>query len=82
MYANYGTPKIDYSAPLMMMILKIISVSLNYYDGQLPIEELNKASSKYVFKNLPTPLEYFSFCFFFPCLFAGTYIINIKRTCF
>jgi len=73
MQTDYTSQRVDYSAMLMMMVLRINSVAFNYADGQnsKQKEELEEPLVQASISEVPTFLEYVSYCFFFPSLLAG-----------
>ena len=90
MQLDYTSQRVDYSAMLMMMVLRISSCAFNYTDGQNPNakEQLDESLINDSISTLPSFLEYVSFCFFFPALLAGppfdikyfqSYLRNVSR---
>jgi len=72
MQTDYTSQRVDFSAMLMMMVLRINSVAFNYADGQVENQkELEEPLVQASISEIPSFLEYVSYCFFFPSLLAG-----------
>ncbi|KAG2374190.1 hypothetical protein C9374_011027 [Naegleria lovaniensis] len=73
MQLDFTSQRVDYSAMLMMMVLRISSCSFNFTDGQNPNakEELDESLVESSISKVPSFLEYIAFCFYFPALLAG-----------
>lgn len=73
MQLDFTSQRVDYSAMLMMMVLRISSCSFNFTDGQNPNakEELDESLVESSISKIPSFLEYIAFCFYFPALLAG-----------
>ena len=73
MQTDFTSQRVDYSAMLMMMVLRINSCAFNYADGLNPNakEELDEELVKASVSELPSFMEYVSYCFYYPALLAG-----------
>ncbi|KAL9648264.1 hypothetical protein ABK040_013884 [Willaertia magna] len=73
MQLDYTSQRVDYSAMLMMMVLRINSCAFNYADGLNPKkeQELEDVLIEASIEKIPSFIEYLSFCFYFPALLAG-----------
>ncbi|KAG0615285.1 hypothetical protein M758_5G029100 [Ceratodon purpureus] len=64
--SEFDSWDLDRSPPgaFMVLILKVISVSMNYQDGLIKNEEeLRSSQKKNLVKNLPSPVQYLGYCF-------------------
>ncbi|XP_017772737.1 PREDICTED: lysophospholipid acyltransferase 1 [Nicrophorus vespilloides] len=69
---DYGSYSLDITGPLMVVTQKVTSLAFCIHDGICRKEsELTKNQLVYAVKNIPTPLEYFSYVLQFPTLMAG-----------
>ena len=55
----------------MVLVLKVISCSINYNDGILKEEGLREAQKKNRLLSCPSFIEYFGYCLFCGSHFAG-----------
>lgn len=72
---------LDSSLIQMLLVLKIISIQYNYYDGVkvrlLRLQNIDPKKHMYPqhvdfsIQRIPSPLEYFSFFYFFPIIISG-----------
>lgn len=62
---------IDATGALMVLVLKVISCSINYSDGILKEEGLREAQKKYRLIRCPSIVEYIGFCLCCGSHFAG-----------
>ncbi|CAA7410869.1 unnamed protein product [Spirodela intermedia] len=62
---------IDTTGALMVLVLKVISCSINYNDGILKEEGLREAQRKNRLLSRPSLIEYFGYCLFCGSHFAG-----------
>ncbi|KAH8919908.1 MBOAT-domain-containing protein, partial [Atractiella rhizophila] len=79
---------IEITGSQMVLVMKLSSFAWQVYDGQRPKEELDKFQSMNRIEELPTLLDFLSYCFFFPSIMAGpsftyaSYRSFINRTLF
>jgi lysophospholipid acyltransferase len=66
-----GGPAIHWTSPQMLLTIKITSFAWSYYDGQKPDEQLLQSQQQRAIKKLPSPLEYYSYIFFFAGFLTG-----------
>ncbi|XP_045468729.1 lysophospholipid acyltransferase 5 isoform X2 [Harmonia axyridis] len=55
---------INWTMPHCVLVLRLIGVAFDYYDGQQNEEKLGTDSKKYMLKYLPNPLEFLGFACF------------------
>ncbi len=70
MTTDYAGVQVDYSAMLMMMTLRIVSIAFNYADWDHR-DELDPVLAKKAIEHFPDLISYMSFNFYFPALLAG-----------
>jgi len=63
----------DFTAPQMILTVKLISLAFNYRDGNVPEKDLREEWKPYAIKRLPNLLEFYSWVFFFGGFLAGPY---------
>ncbi|KAL7747657.1 Lysophospholipid acyltransferase [Sorochytrium milnesiophthora] len=68
---DYGSYRIDITAPQMVMVLKLTAFAWNVYDGTLPQQALSADRRARAATVMPSVLEYLSFVFFFAGLLVG-----------
>ncbi|XP_003701761.2 lysophospholipid acyltransferase 6 isoform X2 [Megachile rotundata] len=72
---DYASYTLDITGPLMVITQKVTSLAYNVHDGLIRSEkELTPTQRHQAVKQMPTPLEYFSFVFHFQALMAGPVI--------
>eukprot|EP00762_Andalucia_godoyi_P003422 ANDGO_04270.mRNA.1 Lysophospholipid acyltransferase len=69
MYYYYLDDGVDFSAPFMIAVLKIMGTSLNVADGKRQWKESPTANVS--LQSKPGIMEYLGYCFFFPSVMAG-----------
>lgn len=70
MTTDYAGVQVDYSAMLMMMTLRIVSIAFNYADWDHR-DQLDPTVAEKAVEHFPDLISYFSFNFYFPALLAG-----------
>jgi len=70
-YAHYLEGGADWTAGQMMLTIKLVSLAYSYNDGFSPSTALLDEWKPMIVKTLPTPLEFFSFTFYFGSVLAG-----------
>ncbi|KAM7540347.1 hypothetical protein Aperf_G00000020012 [Anoplocephala perfoliata] len=70
-YMNYGTYDINWTMSYCILCLRLIGLAWDYRDGSRPVESLSEYQKNAAIKQLPDPLEAFSFCFMPTSCFAG-----------
>jgi lysophospholipid acyltransferase len=70
MVTDYAGVQVDYSAVLMMMTLRIVSVAFNYTDWPRR-EQQDPVVAEKAIEHFPDILSYLAFTFYFPALLAG-----------
>ncbi|KAI9146105.1 MBOAT, membrane-bound O-acyltransferase family-domain-containing protein [Paraphysoderma sedebokerense] len=68
---DYGSYRIDKTAPLMVLVLKLTAFVWNIHDGSKEESELSSDQKSRMVKGLPSLLEYLSFVLFFGGLTVG-----------
>ncbi|XP_033108573.1 lysophospholipid acyltransferase 1-like [Anneissia japonica] len=69
---GFGVFNLDYIGPLMMLTMKLGSLAYSIHDGMARDEEhLNDIQKKMLTKEVPRPLEFYSFIFCVSSLLAG-----------
>jgi len=71
MYYRYLVYETDFSAPQMILTIKLTSLGWNYRDGAYPDEKLDNAWKKTKIEKLPSLMEMASFVFFFAGVLGG-----------
>ncbi|GAM22032.1 hypothetical protein SAMD00019534_052070 [Acytostelium subglobosum LB1] len=71
MYVDYMGWTMDFTAPQMVLTLKLTSFAWNLYDGSRPVAELSADEKKRSIKKIPTLLEFYGFVYYFPTFLAG-----------
>jgi len=75
MVTDYMGWKLDASAVLMVLVIKITTLACNYCDGKRldtpEAEFLTPSYKEFAVKRMPTLLEYYSYLFFFPTFLSG-----------
>jgi len=70
MVTDYEGVQVDYSAMLMMMTLRIVSIAFNYADWENR-DNLDKSVADKAIEKFPDLISYLSYNFYFPALLAG-----------
>ncbi|XP_071957009.1 lysophospholipid acyltransferase 2-like [Antedon mediterranea] len=69
---NFGVFNLDYIGPLMMLTMKLGSLGYSIHDGMTKDEEqLNDIQKKMLTKQVPTPIEFYSYIFCMSGILAG-----------
>ncbi|XP_078665052.1 membrane-bound glycerophospholipid O-acyltransferase 2-like isoform X2 [Branchiostoma floridae x Branchiostoma belcheri] len=80
-YYNFGTYTLDFTGPLMIMTQKVTSLSCALHDGLYRDDScLSADQRKQAVRRIPSPLEYYSYMFYFVGVLAGplTYYADFK----
>ncbi|CAH1248222.1 MBOAT2 [Branchiostoma lanceolatum] len=80
-YYNFGTYTLDFTGPLMIMTQKVTSLSCALHDGLYRDDSsLSPDQRKQAVRRIPSPLEYYSYMFYFVGVLAGplTYYSDFK----
>ncbi|GAA5895204.1 lysophospholipid acyltransferase [Sporobolomyces salmoneus] len=68
---NDGLSEIEITGSQMVLTMKLISFAWSVYDGQLPLEKLDKTQQASRIENVPNLLQFMGYCLFFPSILAG-----------
>ncbi|KAL6071178.1 Lysophospholipid acyltransferase [Balamuthia mandrillaris] len=74
MWDDYMGWNMDFTAPQLILTIKLTSMGYNYYDGRQSDaykEKLHPYQREHMISKLPSLLEYFGWVFFFPTFLAG-----------
>ncbi|XP_020892065.1 membrane-bound O-acyltransferase domain-containing protein 2 [Exaiptasia diaphana] len=69
---DYGSYKLDYTGPLMILVQKVTYIAFSVHDGKDEKEEdLTPDQKEEQLKEVPRPLEYFGYCLHYTMLLSG-----------
>ncbi|KAJ2851554.1 Lysophospholipid acyltransferase [Coemansia brasiliensis] len=66
-----GRVELDYTGAQMVFVIKVTSLAFCIYDGQQAEKELSGYQRKNAISQVPSPLEFFGYVFFFPGFAVG-----------
>ncbi|GAA6007872.1 hypothetical protein JCM11491_006519 [Sporobolomyces phaffii] len=66
-----GVDEIEITGSQMVLTMKLISFAWSVYDGQLPLDKLDKTQQASRIDKVPSLLEFMGYCMFFPSILAG-----------
>jgi lysophospholipid acyltransferase len=69
-WTDYGSYRFDHTAPQMVLVLKLTSISWNIHDGRVRSEKLNSRQKLHAIK-FPHILEFLSYALYFGGLLVG-----------
>ncbi|KAF4521961.1 hypothetical protein B566_EDAN009489 [Ephemera danica] len=74
-FINQNTISVDITAPLMVVTQKVTSLAFSLHDGSTDPQKLKPMQAYHAVKNLPSPLEFFSFALQFQTMLAGPLVL-------
>ncbi|KAJ8976349.1 hypothetical protein NQ317_015220 [Molorchus minor] len=77
-YSSTNDYDINWMMPYCILVLRLIGIAYDYYDGHQPIENLSSDSKQLALEKRPTILEMYGHCFF-PAAFLVGPQFSMKR---
>jgi len=71
MYYDYGGYTLDVTGPLMIMVQKVTALAYSIHDGTVPDDKLSADQREQRCVRIPTPLEFYSYMFYFHGIMVG-----------